>query len=136
MKQSLKQGFKQGFRQRLERGGVTFVLPLVVAFGAAWMAPGALAAGAQSIVSAKVDPLPLYASPDAAQPASSTHASGLPWAVLDTRNDFYRVKVDGKDYWVDSMTVHVSQAVKANCEHSAGGVIIAADLGSSTNRCK
>ena len=64
------------------------------------------------------------------------HASGLPWDVLETRNDFYRVKVSGKDYWVDSMTVHVNRAVKANCEHSAGGVIVAADLGSSTNRCK
>ncbi|MFD1557964.1 hypothetical protein ACFSHT_20440 [Paraburkholderia silviterrae] len=132
----MEQSLKQGFKQSLERGGVKFVLALCVAFGAASTAPGALAAGAQSIVSAKVDPLPLYASPDAAQPASSTHASGLPWAVLDTRSDFYRVKIDGKDYWVDSMTVHVSQAVKANCEHSAGGVIVAADLGSSTNRCK
>ncbi|WP_321879160.1 hypothetical protein [Paraburkholderia bannensis] len=111
-------------------------MQLALTLGATTMAASVLAAGGQSILSAKVDPLPLYASPAAPQPASSIHASGLPWDVLESRDDFYRVKIGGKDYWVDSMTVHASQAVKAACERSAGGAIIAADLGASTNRCK
>jgi SH3-like domain-containing protein len=118
------------------RRSVARAIQITLALGAVASAASALAAGNQSIVSVKVDPLPLYASPAAAQPASSTHASGLPWTVLESRDDFYRVKIDGKDYWIDSMTVHANLAVKAACERSAGGAVIAADLGASTNRCR
>ena len=111
---------------------VWWTLPVVVMVSSA----AAVASDAGSVVSAKIDPVPLYGSPDEASPARTVPASSLPWHIKETRNDFYRVSVDGKDYWVDSMTVHASKTVAATCEHSAGGVVIAADLGASTNRCK
>lgn len=111
---------------------VWWTVPVVIMVSSA----ATVASDAGSVVSAKIDPVPLYASPDEADPAKTAPASSLPWHIKETRNDFYRVSIDGKDYWVDSMTVHASKTVVAACERSAGGVVIAADLGASTNRCK
>ncbi|SEB09659.1 hypothetical protein [Paraburkholderia sartisoli] len=111
---------------------VWWTVPLMVMVSPA----AAVASDAGSVVSAKIDPVPLYASPDEANPAKTAPASSLPWHIKETHNDFYRVSIDGKDYWVDSMTVHASKTVVAACGRSAGGVVIAADLGASTNHCK
>jgi hypothetical protein len=89
-----------------------------------------------SIVSAKVDPIPLYTSSDGGNAVKRVPASGLPWPIKDTRNDFFRVAIDGKDYWVDSMDVHAGMSVVAPCSRGAGGGPTAADFGSNTNRCR
>jgi hypothetical protein len=66
----------------------------------------------------------------------SVHVQGLPWSIEESKNDYYRVNIDGKDYWVDAMTVHVSRVVSASCLRQAAGTRIAADLGASTDHCK
>ncbi|MEX3919969.1 MULTISPECIES: hypothetical protein [Paraburkholderia] len=129
----MKQSRELDLMPTLARRGASIALPLAIAVAAAWTAP---AMAAQSIVSAKSDPLPLYAAPVPATPVSSAHASGLPWTVLEENSGYYRVKLGGKDYWVDSMNVRASQIVRANCEKTAGGAQSAGDLGSSTNRCQ
>ncbi|QGZ60904.1 hypothetical protein [Paraburkholderia acidisoli] len=128
------------------RRGATVALPLALALLGATATLGARDAAAATvtsnpaetvqITSAKSDPLPLYAAPGDAQPVTTTHVAGLPWDVLESQKQFFRVKLDGKNYWVDGMSVHLSRAVKAKCEKSAGGAINAADLGASTNRCQ
>ncbi|SDC70954.1 hypothetical protein [Paraburkholderia lycopersici] len=129
----MKQSRKLNLMPTLVRRGANVALPLAVALAAAWATQ---ATAAQSILSVKRDPLPLYATPAPGTPASSTHASGLPWPVLEDNSGYYRVRLDGKDYWVDSMNVRASQVVKAACEKTAGGTQSAGDLGSSTNRCQ
>ncbi len=129
----MKQSRNLNIMPKLVRRGAKTALALALALAATWTA---VAVAGQSIMSAKRDPLPLYAAPTPAAPVSSTHASGLPWPVLEENSGYYRVKVDGKDYWVDSMNVRASQIVKANCEKTAGGTQSAGDLGSSTNRCQ
>lgn len=130
---NMKQSRKLNLMPTLARRGAKTALPLAIALAATC---AAAATAGQSIVSAKRDPLPLYAAPTPATPASSTHASDLPWPVLEENSGYYRVKLGGKDYWVDSMNVRASQVVKANCEKTAGGMQSAGDLGSSTNRCQ
>ncbi|WP_176053337.1 hypothetical protein [Paraburkholderia caribensis] len=90
-----------------------------------------------SVVLAKVDPIPLYANPDGKNQTGSAPASSLPWTVEDDRNDFYKVSIGGKHYWVDSMDVHANMYVTAKCSRGAGpGGPVAADFGASSNRCK
>lgn len=90
-----------------------------------------------SIASAKVDPVPLYKSSDGKSQAGSAAASTLPWRIDDDQNDFYRVSIGGKTYWVDSLDVHADMPVTARCSRMPGaGGPVAADFGASSDRCK
>ncbi len=88
-----------------------------------------------SVVAAKADPLPVFAAPGDANPAGSVPVSGLPWAVKESRADFFRVNIAGRDVWVDSMMVRASQKVAARCA-AIQGAQVAAELGASSERCR
>ena len=68
-------------------------------------------AGGKQVVAASVKPLPLFASPGDATPAKSVAPEGLPWPILEEKQEFFRVKVGGGDYWVDSMQVRATRGV-------------------------
>ncbi|CAB3633093.1 MAG: hypothetical protein J0I68_09665 [Achromobacter sp.] len=76
---------------------------------------GAPALAADQIVGASLKPLPLYAQPGGGTPAAQSDGQGMPWPVLESREEFYRVKVNGADYWVDSMQVRVARNSSAQC---------------------
>lgn len=88
---------------------------LIAAAAAALAFYAAPVFAADQIVSASIKPLPLYAQPGSAAPAAKSDGQGMPWPVLETREEFYRVKVEGGDYWVDSMQVRVSRNSSAQC---------------------
>lgn len=89
-----------------------------------------------SVVSSKIDPVPLYASSEGKSQAGSAAASTLPWKIDEDQNDFYRVSIAGKTYWVDSLDVHADMPVTARCSRMPGsGGPVAADFGASSNRC-
>ena len=90
---------------------------------------------ALAVVSSKNDPLPVFAAPGDANPSGSVAVTGLPWAVKETRSDFLRVNVGGRDVWVDSMMVRASQKVVAHCA-AIQGATVAAELGASSERCR
>ncbi|TDY22101.1 hypothetical protein B0G81_2385 [Paraburkholderia sp. BL6665CI2N2] len=96
----------------------------------------AIASDTDTVVSVKQDPLPVYASPDGRLSNLTVPARGLPWKIKASKNDYYLVGVDGKDYWIDAMTVHANHAVSATCLRQSAGTTIAADLGASTDHCK
>lgn len=83
---------------------------LTLAFGAA-----ALAADLGRVVGAPKKPVPLYNTPDDDKPALNSDAADMPWPILEEKNDFFRVKVSGADYWVDSMRVRVERGSAAKC---------------------
>ncbi|WP_423195254.1 hypothetical protein [Cupriavidus sp. H19C3] len=61
-------------------------------------------------------PLPLYLQPGDSTPAQRVTPTDLPWQILAMKDDFYRVRVAGREYWVDSMTVRVARGSKATCD--------------------
>ncbi|CAB3829758.1 hypothetical protein ACTJNK_23420 [Achromobacter anxifer] len=84
---------------------------------------GASAAdAADAIVGLNIKPLPLYAKSDGGTPAAKSDGQGMPWPVLEEANEFYHVKVDGKDYWVDSMHVRIARGSAAQCGPVIKGV--------------
>lgn len=68
------------------------------------------------VTAAVQKPLPLYAHPGDANAAQTVAADNLPWPILEAKDDFYRVRIGGRDYWVDGMTVRVARAAKAACD--------------------
>lgn len=88
-----------------------------------------------SVLSAKVDPLPVFASPGDANPTGSVPATGLPWVIKESRADFFKVNVGGRDVWVDALMVRASQKVSARCA-AIQGAQVAAELGASSERCR
>ena len=97
----------------------------------------AAAVQAPPIVSAKANPLPLFDKPGAAKPVKTLVASGFPWTVLEDKEDFYRVQVEGQTYWVDSMDVRTAPAVKARCTLGVAGEKrpVGATMGAVANPC-
>ena len=96
---------------------------LITALAAAALAlAGASASAADAIVGLNIKPLPLYAKPDGGTPAIRSEGQGMPWPVLEEASEFYRVNVDGKDYWVDSMHVRVARGSAAQCGTVIKGV--------------
>lgn len=95
------------------------------------------AAPARPIVVAKVSPLPLFDSAGAGTPIKTVVALGFPWAVLEDKADFYRVHIDGQDYWVDSMDVRTAPAVKAKCTLGSADrkQPVGATMGAGANPC-
>lgn len=78
-----------------------------------------LAAGtafaADEVVAVKGRQVEVFAVPDNAEPGVMLPVAGLPWAIKEEKNGFYRVAVNGKDAWVDSMQVTVSRASSDAC---------------------
>lgn len=113
--------------------------PLRLAALAATIAFGNLAQAAEtstmSVLAAKTDPLPVFAAPGDANPTGSVPVTGLPWAIKESRADFFRVNVGGRDVWVDAMMVRASQKVAARCA-AIQGAQVAAELGASSERCR
>jgi hypothetical protein len=87
-------------------------------------------------VSAKQNPLPVYASPSASTPLRSVPMpEGKSLPVEATQDDFYRVRIDGQPVWVDSMTV---LAHRGSTDHCTGGPgpMVAGSPGAGNNHCK
>lgn len=110
---------------------------LLAASGATWTPVQAAepAPTSMTVVSARKDPLPVYAGPGDANPSGAVAVVGLPWVVKEARSEFFRVNVDGKDVWIDSMMVRATQKVAARCA-SDKGTVVAAELGASSERCR
>ena len=94
-------------------------------------------AGGKQVVAASVKPLPLFASPGDATPAKSVAPEGLPWPILEEKQEFFRVKVGGGDYWVDRMQVRATRGVNAKCTvlTSKAPVPVGATPGAGENVC-
>ena len=75
--------------------------------------------------------------PGADKPAKTLVASGFPWVVLEDKEDFYRVNVDGKEFWVDSMDVRTAPVVKTKCTLGVAGKKqpVGAIMGAGANPC-
>jgi hypothetical protein len=60
-----------------------------------------------------------------------------PWVVLEDKEDFYRVKVDGQEFWVDSMDVRTAPVVKAKCTLGVAEKKqpVGATMGAGVNPC-
>ncbi|MGY6269217.1 hypothetical protein ACXIUT_05970 [Achromobacter denitrificans] len=95
---------------------------VIAGIAAALAMSGATAFAADQIVGASLKPLPLYTQPGGGTPAAKANVQDLPWIVLEAREDFYRVKVGGTDYWVDSMHVQISRNSSARCGPVIKGV--------------
>ncbi|RBL80857.1 hypothetical protein DDE05_48500 [Streptomyces cavourensis] len=94
---------------------MTQLSSLIAAAAAALAVYGAPVFAADQIVSASIKPLPLYAQPGGTTPTAKSDGQGMPWPVLESREEFYRVNVEGGEYWVDSMQVRVSRNSAAQC---------------------
>lgn len=103
----------------------------------AFVATFASGAEEMSIVAAKVDPVPLYASPGDATAVAHTAASTLPLDVREVKGEFLRVNVGGRDLWVDSLSVRVNRKPTARCAAvNNPGTKVAGELGAGSERCK
>lgn len=81
----------------------------------AMASPFASAQTGQQVVGSSMRTVPLFQSAGAIQPARTIDAAGFPWTILEEKSEFYRVRVDGADYWVDGMTVRVSRPSGVRC---------------------
>jgi hypothetical protein len=96
---------------------------------------------ADQVVAAKSAQIELFAVPDDAKPGVKVAVAGLPWTIKEEKNSFYKVAVNGKDVWVDSMQVNVARASTDACP-SAGQArtvqpsSVAGAPGAGANRCK
>ncbi len=98
------------------------LISTLVAALALYGAGASAADAADAIVGLNIKPLPLYAKSDGGTPAAKSDGQGMPWLVLEEANEFYHVKVDGKDYWVDSMHVRIARGSAAQCGPVIKGV--------------
>lgn len=113
--------------------------PATVAIGGLlWMLSSTTFANSiQSVVAAKVDPIPLYATPSGDVKVRTAPASSLPWKVEDDQKDFYKISLGGRSYWVDSMDVHADRAVVAKCNPVVGPKDpVAGEYNAGSDRCK
>lgn len=93
--------------------------------------------GSKQVVAASVKPLPLFHQPGDATPAKTVMPEGLPWTILEEKQDFFRVSVDNRDYWVDSMQVRATRGVNAKCTVLSGkaAVPVGSTAGAGENAC-
>lgn len=100
------------------------------------LASGTAQAQANGVVAtAKQNPIPVYKSPDDAEPAEKLAVNGLPWPILETKDGFFLVAVGGKRVWVDSMDVTASRESSNRCSPKAGAKGIAGVPGAANDRC-
>lgn len=93
--------------------------------------------GSKQVVAASVKPLPLFNQPGDASPARTVAPEGLPWPILEEKQDFFRISVDNRDYWVDSMQVRATRGVNAKCTVLSGkaAVPVGSTAGAGENAC-
>lgn len=93
--------------------------------------------GNKQVVAASVKPLPLFHQPGDATPVKTVVPEGLPWPILEEKQDFFRVNVDNRDFWVDSMQVRATRGVNARCTVLSGkaAVPVGATAGAGENAC-
>jgi len=114
---------------------VTSVVGLVLLTGAALLSSPAWAQNLGSVVAAKQNPLPVYASPNEAAPASTVAAGNLPWPIKESKNDFFKVSVGGKDVWVDAMDVRADRQSAHRCSTMPGAKDTAGSPGAAGKNC-
>jgi len=78
-------------------------------------ASASAAFASDEVTSVKSKQIEVFAVPDNAQPGVQTPVSGLPWHIKEEKNSFYRVGLNGKDVWVDSMHVLARRKVHDAC---------------------
>ncbi len=66
-------------------------------------------ARADRVVAVIPPSLPVYERPGAATPVETIRPRGLPWAVLDTKQDFVQVEIDGRKVWLDALDVRLDR---------------------------
>lgn len=115
------------------RGALRITSVVVMALTPLW----GFAQTGQQVVGTSVRPLPLFQSAGAASPAKTVEAAGFPWPILEEQKEFYRVRVEGADYWVDGMTVRVSRPSSARCTVAVKqNSPVGATPGAGENGCK
>ncbi|WP_208279119.1 hypothetical protein [Massilia oculi] len=73
------------------------------------------ALASDEVMSVKGKQIEVFAVPDNAQPGVKMAVSGLPWHIKEEKNSFFRVDLNGRDVWVDSMQVVVRRTVHDAC---------------------
>ena len=122
------------FTARALRGACVATAVVACVLASPWAA--AQTTASKQIVAASVKPLPLYAQPGDATPAKTVAPDGLPWPILEEKQDFFRVKSEGSDYWVDGMQVRATRGVNAKCTVlSKAPVPVGATAGAGENAC-
>lgn len=95
----------------------------------------AIAQSLGTVVAAKQNPLPVYASPGDAKSTGSVPAANLPWPIKESRNEFFKVAVDGRDVWIDSMDVRADRQSAHRCSKVPGAKDVAGTPGAAGKNC-
>lgn len=88
-----------------------------------------------SVVAAKQNPLPVYTAPSDAAAATAVAANNLPWPIKESKNDFFKVSVGGKDVWVDAMDVRADRQSVHRCSAMPGAKDTAGSPGAAGKSC-
>lgn len=88
---------------------------LCLSAGAVLTAAAAGQAALDQVVAVKGKQIEVFAVPDDTAPGATVAVAALPWAIKEEKNSFYRVAVNGKDVWIDSMQVSVARGSSDNC---------------------
>lgn len=86
------------------------------------------------------DILDLYEQPHAARPARQINISeaGLPLPIHSKQAGYFKIFIEGKEYWLRSAKVRVSRDTAANCGvvARAASELTAATPGAGKDACK
>jgi hypothetical protein len=96
---------------------------------------GATAQDLGRIVAAKQQPLPVYAQPGNPTPSGTVPVTNLPWPINAAENEFFRVKVDGKEVWIDSLDVRAERQSAHHCTKVPGPKDTAGSPGAAGKSC-
>ena len=94
-----------------------------------------MAQGLGSVVAAKQNPLPVYATPNAPQAKATVKPENLPWPIKESKDDFFKVSVGGKDVWVDAMDVRAERQAVHHCSPTPGAKDAAGSPGAAGKNC-
>ncbi|HEX9173314.1 MAG TPA: hypothetical protein VF861_11680 [Telluria sp.] len=86
-----------------------------VAAALALFALAGAAAAADRITGVKGVQIELFDAPNDVKPSAVVKPAALPWIVKEEKDSFYRVQVNGRDAWVDSMQVTVARDSAHHC---------------------
>jgi negative regulator of sigma E activity len=116
---------------------LTSLAAVVLALSTVTQPVRAQPSGSKQVVAASVKPLPLFNQPGDASPAKTVVPEGLPWPILEEKQDFFRISIDSRDYWVDSMQVRATRGVNAKCTVLSGkaAVPVGSTAGAGENAC-
>jgi hypothetical protein len=98
-------------------------------------AGAAMAQGLGAVVAAKQNPLPVYANAGDAKATGSVSAANLPWPIKESRNEFFKVAVEGRDVWIDSMDVRADRQSAHRCAKVPGAKDVAGTPGAAGKNC-